>query len=134
MKILGLCLFLTTVMASAMEQKPQPQREISVIVTKEGYYPKNLTVFQGEKVKFFVTSTIEEPDCLLVQGHKVFLAANKGKIAEAETTFENAGEFSFYCPSSKHNGKIIVIKKNEPRGVRGLASQNDPEVWSPKEY
>ena len=111
-----------------------PRREVSVIVTKEGYYPKNLTVFQGETVKFFVTSTVEEPDCVLVQGHKVFLAATKGKLTEGEAKFDTAGTFSFYCPSSKHDGKITVIKKAEPRAVRGLAGQNDPEVWTPKEY
>ena len=131
MKVLWLMVFLSV---HAVAEPIVPRREISVIVTKEGYYPKNLTVFQGEKVKFYVTSTVEEPDCLLVQGHKVFLAANKGKIAEAEATFETAGEFSFYCPSSKHDGKITVIKKNEPRAVRGLAGQNDPEVWTPKDY
>ena len=119
---------------SAWAQAPQPSREVSVIVTKEGYYPKNLTVFQGEKVKFYVTSTVEEPDCMLVQGHKVFLAATKGKITEAEATFDTAGTFSFYCPSSKHDGKITVIKKAEKRAIRGLAGQNDPEVWTPKDY
>lgn len=131
MKVLWLMIFLSVY---AVAEPVVPRREISVIVTKEGYYPKNLTVFQGEKVKFYVTSTVEEPDCLLVQGHKVFLAANKGKIAEAEATFDTAGEFSFYCPSSKHDGKITVIKKNESRAVRGLAGQNDPEVWTPKDY
>jgi len=40
----------------------QAQREVSVIVTAEGYYPKSLTVFQGESVKFYVTSTVEAPD------------------------------------------------------------------------
>jgi plastocyanin len=131
MKLWIACFLLSTLSWAA---PTVPTREISVIVTKEGYYPKSLTVFQGEKVKFYVTSTVEEPDCMLVQGHKVFLAANKGKISEAEAVFETAGEFSFYCPSSKHDGKITVIKKSEPRPVRGLAGQNDPAVWTPKEY
>ena len=129
MKVLWLAILLA---GSAWAEAPTPRREISVIVTQEGYYPKNLTVFQGEKVKFYVTSTVEQPDCLLVQGHKIFLAANKGKIAEAEATFDTAGEFSFYCPSSKHDGKITVLKKSDPN--RGLAGQSDPEVWTPKDY
>lgn len=131
MKFMWFFVFLLSFVHAAPQA---PSREVSVIVTAEGYYPKSITVFQGEKVKFYVTSTVEQPDCMLVQGHKVFLAANKGKIAEAEAVFETAGEFSFYCPASKHNGKITVIKKNEPRAVRGLASQNDPSVWTPKEY
>lgn len=110
-----------------------PTREISIIVTKEGYYPKNLTVFQGEKVKFYVTSTVEESSCLIVQGHKVFLAAAKGKVAEGEASFENPGTFAFYCPATKYDGTVTVIKKSEPR-TRVIAGEKDPELWVPKDY
>lgn len=112
-------------------QKTQPTREISIIVTKEGYYPKSLSVFEGEKVKFYVTSTLDEPHCMIVEGHKVFLAANKGKVTEAEATFDKSGEFAFYCPSSKSDGKIVVMKKFVPK--REIASEKS-DVWTPKEY
>jgi len=113
----------------------QAQREVSVIVTAEGYYPKSLTVFQGESVKFYVTSTVEAPDCFLLQGHEVFLAANKGKITEAQTKFEHTGVYNYYCPSSKHQGKVTVLKKFVPQAApaRKMASE-DPAVWVPKEY
>ena len=42
--------------------KEPPTREVAVIVTKEGYYPRSLSVFEGERIKFFVTSTLEEPN------------------------------------------------------------------------
>jgi plastocyanin len=118
----------------AAETKIQPLREVAVIVTKEGYYPKSLSVFEGEKVKFYVTSTVEEPNCLIVESHKVFMAANKGKVTEAEATFDKAGEFAFYCPSSKNDGKIVVLKKVEPK--RDIASEKKHEsmLWTPKEY
>lgn len=106
-------------------------REVAVIVTAEGYYPKNISVFEGEKVKFYVTSTVEDPNCLIVEGHKVFMAANKGKLSEAEVVFDKPGNFAFYCPSSKNDGKIVVIKKYEPK--REVASEQ-PSVWMPKEY
>jgi plastocyanin len=111
----------------------KPTREVAIIVTKEGYYPKSLSVFEGEKVKFYVTSTVEEPNCLIVEGHKVFLAANKGKVTEAEVEFDHAGEFAFYCPSSKIDGKVVVLKKQMPK--REIASEKDtPSVWKPREY
>lgn len=110
-----------------------PVREVAVIVTKEGYYPKSLSVFEGEKIKFYVTSTVEAPDCLIVESHKVFMAATKGKITEAEAVFDKAGEFAFYCPSSKNDGKIVVLKKYEPK--REVASEkNEGMLWTPKEY
>lgn len=125
--------FLLTTVAFASSTKPQPVREVAVIVTKEGYYPKSLSVFEGEKVKFYVTSTVEEPHCMIVESHKVFLAANKGKVTEAEAVFDKAGEFAFYCPSSKNDGKIVVLKKAVPK--RDVASEKSHEgVWTPKEY
>lgn len=132
MKLFLFCFLLST-LAIAAESKNPPVREVAVIVTKEGYYPKSLSVFEGEKVKFFVTSTVEEPHCMIVESHKVFLAANKGKVTEAEAVFDKAGEFAFYCPSSKNDGKIVVLKKAVPK--RDVASEKSQEgVWTPKEY
>jgi plastocyanin len=106
---------------------------VSIIVTKEGYYPKSLSVFEGEKVKFYVTSTVEEPHCLIVESHKVFVAANKGKVTEAEAVFDKAGEFAFYCPSSKNDGRIVVLKKQTPK--REVASESGEKmIWTPREY
>jgi plastocyanin len=131
MKFILLFIFIPMFAMAAEGQKTQPTREISIIVTKEGYYPKSLSVFEGEKVKFYVTSTLDEPHCMIVEGHKVFLAANKGKVTEAEATFDKAGEFAFYCPSSKSDGKIVVMKKFVPK--REIASEKS-DVWIPKEY
>jgi plastocyanin len=132
MKLFLFC-FLFSTLAIAAESKNPPVREVAVIVTKEGYYPKSLSVFEGEKVKFYVTSTVEEPHCMIVESHKVFLAANKGKVTEAEAVFDKAGEFAFYCPSSKNDGKIVVLKKAVPK--REVASEKSHEgVWTPREY
>ncbi len=131
MKFILPILFMPLLAFALDGEKVQPTREISIIVTKEGYYPKSLSVFEGEKVKFYVTSTLDEPHCMIVEGHKVFLAANKGKVTEAEATFDKAGEFAFYCPSSKSDGKIVVMKKFSPK--REIASEKS-EVWTPKEY
>lgn len=133
MKFILFILFIPFLAMARDEVKNQPTREISIIVTKEGYYPKSLSVFEGEKVKFYVTSTLDEPHCMIVESHKVFLAANKGKVTEAEATFDKAGEFAFYCPSARNDGKIVVIKKSVPK--REIASEkNEGMLWTPKEY
>jgi plastocyanin len=132
--MLFLLLMSIRVVAQVPAKSLVPTREVAIIVTKEGYYPKHLSVFEGEKVKFFVTSTVEEPNCLIVEGHKVFLAANKGKVTEGEAVFENAGEFAFYCPSSKNDGKVVVLKKNVPKREIASETGDEPKVWMPKEY
>jgi plastocyanin len=133
MKLIIFLLLLTN-LCWAKEKTMPPTREVAIIVTKEGYYPKSISVFEGERLKFFVTSTVEEPNCMIVEAHKVFLAANKGKITEGEAVFDKAGEFAFYCPSSKNDGKVVVLKKQIPK--REVASEKGHEgmVWTPKEY
>lgn len=133
MKYVFILLLSLQISQAIASEKVTPTREIAVIVTKEGYYPKSLSVFEGEKVKFYVTSTVEEPHCMIVESHKVFLAANKGKVTEAEVIFDKPGEFAFYCPSSKNDGKVVVLKKQTPK--RAVASERpDGALWTPKEY
>jgi len=127
-------LFSFVAVAAEVKKVNVPTREVAIIVTKEGYYPKNISVFEGEKIKFFVTSTVEEPNCLIVESHKVFMAANKGKVTESEVVFDKAGEFAFYCPSSKNDGKVVVMKKQVPGRDVASEKKNAPSVWTPKEY
>lgn len=120
-----------------------PQRDFSVIVSKEGYYPDRIIVFEGEKVRFFVTSTSSESQCFILENHEVFLPANKGRVAEAEIVLDKAGEYSFYCPSFSHRGKLVVLGERE-RAQPVVKINRDPassnslkqseQGWIPREY
>jgi plastocyanin len=110
-----------------------PRRDVSVIVTQEGYYPEKISVFQGEKVKFFVTSTVSDPSCFLISEHDIYLSAYKGNLTEGEVHFKQPGHYNFYCPSMSHKGTITVIRKKRPG--RGIASEKKKKkvVWTPKD-
>lgn len=113
-----------------------PTKDFSIIVTKEGYYPSHISLFQGERARFFVTNLSDEPACVIVSQHNVFMAAEKGKVTEGEAYFDQAGTFPFYCPSTKHNGKISVIEKKKKVVERKIASETEPVVegpWIPRE-
>jgi hypothetical protein len=122
-------------LASA-ETKIHPTKEFSIIVTKEGYYPKTISVFEDEKVRFFVTNLTNDPACVIVTGHEVFLAAEKDKITEGEVVFKTHGVYPFYCPSSKHRGDITVIQRKKKIIERKVASEEGPAKegpWMPKD-
>ena len=120
-----------------------PLREVSIIVTPEGYYPDKIAVFEGEKVRFFVTSTTDDPHCFVIDKHKIFLGATKGKMTEGESIFNSPGKYKFYCPSYKAKGSLTVIpkgrktvtkvKKTETK-TRDIAGAADPALWVPKNY
>ncbi len=117
-----------------------PERSFSIIVTPEGYYPDHLFAFEGEKIRFFVTSTLAEPQCMLLQSHNLFMSAKLGKVTEGETVFDKPGEFNYYCPGFAGKGKIVVLGKNEGKRKqlktmpinRSLASEVETE-WVPED-
>lgn len=115
-----------------------PRRQVSIIASKEGYYPKSVTVFKGEKVHFFVTGTEKEANCFMLNEKSIFLSANKGRITEASAVFENEGKYSFYCPSSKIRGSLTVLER--PSLKRKIASiptsekRRNPRNWVPKDF
>lgn len=111
-----------------------PKREVSVILTDEGYFPENIVVFKDEKVNFFITSTSEEMGCFIVDKHQVFVGAKKGKITKAEATFSNSGVYKVYCPTSKYVGQVTVLEKKSEKPKREVASSKVSREWMPKEY
>ena len=109
-----------------------PKRHISIIVTPEGFYPKSISVFEGERVRFFVTSTMDTPSCFMLNEKELFLSASKGRVTEGEVYFANAGDFEFHCPSSKNKGFLTVIGRRKIR--RKVANEAQaPKVWMPKD-
>jgi plastocyanin len=142
-------LFITLVLlvssAQALEQnyfKPEnydlPKRELSIIVTDEGYYPVKPTVFAGEKIRLYITSTKSDPSCFIVKDKEVYVGAHKGEISEAEVVFNRPGVYETYCPAGQLRGKIIVLehpKIKQKEIERKLASINKKKVkiWRPKD-
>ena len=112
-----------------------PVREVSVIVTEDGFYPNQMMAFEGEKLRFYITSTAKNSQCFVLQKHEVFVAADKGAVNEAEVIVENAGKFKFYCPSFKYEGTLTVFEKfNSDEEVRKPASEEKPKYWLPRDY
>ena len=111
-----------------------PTREHSIIVTEEGFYPESISVFKGEKVRFFVTATTERKECFLIKGKEIFLSAEKGKVSEGSVIFNRPGVYQYYCPTTKHRGSITVMERPEVlrERKRALASET-VKVWMPRE-
>jgi len=112
-----------------------PLREQSIIISEEGFYPKNITAFKGEKIRFFVTAVVDEKSCFIIKGKDLFLSAEKGKISEGVAFFENSGKFEFYCPTLPYKGYVTILEKfkaKKKRKQRTIASEK-LKVWMPKE-
>lgn len=115
------------------------KREVSVIASPEGYYPKNVVVFAGEEVQFFVTGSKQFPSCFILENSELFLPANPGEISEGVHKFERPGKIKFYCPQGKLTGHITVLEHpdatRERKMKRKIASEKGDKVrfWRPKD-
>lgn len=116
-----------------------PVRELSIIATEEGYYPQGFSVFAGEKIRFFLTTTSNTPSCLIIGEKELYLTATKGNLSEGTVYFDKPGQFKFYCPTNKISGRLTVIKRPKTAEEvlearqRKIASENKIKVWFPKD-
>lgn len=119
---------------SALYSQEAPLREVSLIATADGFYPERIVAFKGEKIKFFFTATTNNPSCLILEGHKVFLSAEIGKISESEAVLNTSGDFEIYCPSIKYKAKLTVLERSSDKRSREIAVEKVKSYWTPKEY
>ncbi len=115
-------------------RKHIPLREVSIIVTESGYYPKHISINKGDRLKLFITSTNRHRSCFTLPSKGLFLAANKGSVTETEVRFKEGGIYHFYCPSN-HNlkGRITVLEKKK-RIKRSIATVKKTRIWMPKDF
>ncbi len=117
-----------------------PLREISVIVTDDGFYPNKIMAFKGDKVRFYITSTSKKNHlCFVLHKHEVFVSAEKGKVNEVEVLIENPGRYKFYCPSTKYVGYLTVFEKfseeeDQKRSIASEVGSGKPNYWIPRDY
>ena len=91
-----------------------PERNVAVIMGPEGYYPKHIVAFKGERLRIFLTSLLPTEGCLNIPSKDVFLTARKETITEGLVFFEKSGTHEFNCPTGKMEGKITVLDRNLP--------------------
>ena len=130
--------FVMDLQGQILEEKvyKSPYKEISIIIAPEGYYPKNISLFTGEKVKVYLTSILDQniSTCLMLPEKGLFMSVRRGAISEGGLFFKREGVYKFYCPTGKIEGKFIVLKKGKKRRM-DIMSTKGPQgkVWMPKE-
>ncbi len=115
-----------------------PRREHAVIIGNEGFYPQDISLFEGESLKLYITNTTDKPGCFFLPEKELFLSVDKGEIAEGHVIFSKPGQYRFYCPTGTMSGRITVLDRvtEEERIGRSLASEEGTvkvKVWRPRE-
>lgn len=116
----------------------RPKRDFSIIATESGYFPKSLSVYVGEQIRFYVTSSASKDQCFLVKDHPIYLSAKLGRIDEGEVEFKSPGRFEYYCPTTSFKGVITVLPKVDykKKSLSRMPSSYDKKEGEerPKDY
>jgi hypothetical protein len=116
------------------------KREMAIIITDEGFYPQQLSVFQGEKVTFYLTSTAREDRCFMIANKEIFVPVYKNQLQIVEVEFKREETLDFHCPVGNMRGRISILEHPNHRKdrlqKRELASESvtrQPKIWMPRE-
>ena len=139
--LLSLTVFWPALAAKELDKKSfiafkDPIREQSVIITPEGYYPKTINIFKGEKLRIFLTTT-EGQSCLIIPSFDIFMAGRAGTVTTKEVVFQKEGKYPFHCPTGQIKGEIIVwqhpLERTKSSVSRKIASTREKkEQWRPQ--
>ncbi len=113
-----------------------PKRQHSVIISEQGYFPKSISIFEGETIDFYITSIDGEAGCMVINEVNLFASARKGQIVRASAHFKSKGNYKYYCPATNATGTVVVLPKQEKKPMRKIASEvtKGPSHWMPKDY
>lgn len=93
-----------------------PEREVAVIASEDGYYPGNVVVFGGERVRLFLAASRKGGGCLAMPSKDVSLTARPGEVAEGVVFFDRPGTHPFSCPILGISGRVTVLERGAPVG------------------
>jgi heme/copper-type cytochrome/quinol oxidase subunit 2 len=94
---------------------PAPDQTVSMVVTRDGFQPHEISVRKGETVRLAIKSGDGE-HCFAVDDLRVEKRVLPGRITTVDVTPDKAGTFAFYCcletgaAADKQRGRLTVTE------------------------
>ena len=94
---------------------PAPDQTIAVVVSRDGFQPREISVRKGETVRLAVKSADGE-HCFAVDDLRIEKRVLPGRTTTVDVTPDKAGTFPFYCcletgaAAEKQRGRLIVTE------------------------
>lgn len=94
---------------------PAPDQTVAVVVSRDGFQPREISVRKGETVRLVVRSGDGE-HCFAVDELRVEKRVLPAKTTTVDLTLDKAGAFPFYCcletgaAADKQRGRLIVTE------------------------
>ena len=102
-------------LAGGVGAAPAPDRTVAVVISRDGFQPREISVRKGETVRLAVRSGDGE-HCFAVDDLRVEKRVLPGKTTTVDVTPDRSGSFPFYCcletgaAADKQRGRLIVTE------------------------
>jgi cytochrome c oxidase subunit 2 len=94
---------------------PAPDRTVSVVVSRDGFQPREISIRKGETVRV-ILKTADGEHCFAVDDLRVEKRVMPGRATTLDVTPDKAGTYPFYCcletgaAADKQRGRLIVTE------------------------
>jgi heme/copper-type cytochrome/quinol oxidase subunit 2 len=94
---------------------PAPDQTVSVVVSRDGFQPREISLRKGETVRLVIKSGDGE-HCFAVDDLRVEKRVLPGRATTVDVTPDKAGTFAFYCcletgsAADKQRGRLTVTE------------------------
>ena len=94
---------------------PAPDQTVSMVVTRDGFQPHEISVRKGETVRLAIKSGDGE-HCFAVDDLRVEKRVLPGRTTTVDVTPDKAGTFAFYCcletgaAADRQRGRLTVTE------------------------
>ncbi|GEM_PF-1088611 len=86
----------------------ETSQELSVIVSEQGFFPKEIFGTRDVPLKIFLTSAAEKSLCFVMEDFHIYKQVTHEKVEEVFFVPRVSGRFRFYCPMDGIEGAFYV--------------------------
>lgn len=105
----------------AVKNNFEASQDVVILNTEKGFVPKNLSLKEGVKYKIHVVNVNEKEKnvSFIMSAFAEHHGTYYGEIKTFEVTPTKEGVYTYQCPETSLEGKVVVIPQNQ----RSIASE-----------
>ena len=102
-----------------------PNREIVILNTDKGFVPHTLQLEKDHKYTVYIVNVNDQKKnvSFVLDSYAQYHSTYFGKMKKFEIKPSAEGVFSFQCPETSAEGRMVIYNSSKSPSLRGLASE-----------
>lgn len=96
-----------------------PYQDVVILNTEKGFLPTSLSLKEGTKYRISVVNVNEKEKnvSFIMSAFAQYHGTSYGQITTFEVTPEKEGVYTYQCPETSLEGKVVVLPSQEDRSL-----------------